>query len=240
MSRSLSSPVRGDGVRGDGLRGTNPRKNSPERRQPTGAGAAEAAPLRIGRLTRAHGLKGELEVRLDWPDSRALLEAERVLLSLPDGASDSYVIASTRSTGKGILVRLEGVEDRNAAEALCGSTVSVDRADLPPLEEGEYYLCDLVGLEVSGPSGPLGRVLEIQMYPSVDAVVIEAPNGACYEQPLLPEWLERVDVKGAGIVLRSLDGLLEVPSPARSEAGAAGAPPEPAGTPGNPRSKARR
>lgn len=219
MPRPASSPVREDTqhpVGGDAAA--------------SAAGAAGAgAPLRIGRLTRAHGLKGELEVRLDWPDSRALLEAQRVLLSRPDGATESYVIASTRSTGKGILVRLDGVGDRDAAEALCGSTVSVRRADLPPLEAGEYYLCDLVGLEVSGPSGPLGRVLEIQMYPSVDAIVIEAPDGMRYEQPLLAEWLERVDVAGDGVVLRSLDGLLEVPSPARTDA--AGAPPQVEGTP---------
>jgi len=211
MPRPASRPDGGDGPRPDG-----------------------GAPLRIGRLARAHGLKGELEVRLDWPDSRALLEAKRVLLSRPDGDSAAYVIASTRSTGKGILLRLEGVGDRDAAEALCGSTVSVGRADLPPLEEGEYYLCDLVGLEVSGPSGPFGRVLEIQMYPSVDAIVIEAPDGARYEQPLLAEWLERVDVPGGGIVLRSLDGLLEVPGPPRTEAGAAGAPPDREGTPRSP------
>jgi 16S rRNA processing protein RimM len=182
--------------------------------------------LRIGRLTRAHGLKGELEVRLDWSDSRALLEAERVLLTRPDGGTEAHVIAGTRSTGKGVLLRLEGVADRDAAEALCGSTVSVSRAELPPLEEGEYYLCDLVGLAVAGPSGLLGRVIEIQMYPSVDAVVIEAPDGARYEQPLISEWLERVDVAADGIVLRSLDGLLEVPGAAR--AGAAEASPDPA------------
>jgi 16S rRNA processing protein RimM len=187
--------------------------------------------LRIGRVARAHGLKGELEVRLDWPDSRALLEAERVQLSRPDAGSESYVIASTRSTGKGILLRLEGVADRDAAEALCGSTVSVWRAELPPLEEGEYYLCDLVGLAVSGPSGPLGRVLETQMYPSVDAIVIEAPDGARYEQPLLAEWLERVDVSGEGIVLRSLDGLLEVASAARADADTPRQLEEPARTP---------
>lgn len=216
MPRPASSAVVGGdtsrpGVRGDAV--------EPETLQADEAGAR--ALLRIGRLTRAHGLKGDLEVRLDWPDSRALLDAERVLLSRPDGGSESRAIASARQTGKGILLRLEGVGDRDAAEALCGSTVSVRREDLPPLEEGEYYLCDLVGLDVSGPAGALGRVLEIQMYPSVDAIVIEAPEGARYEQPLLPEWLERVDVPGRSIVLRSLDGLLEVPSPARPEQGAA-------------------
>jgi 16S rRNA processing protein RimM len=169
--------------------------------------------LRIGRVTRAHGLKGELEVRLDWPDSRSLLGAQRLLVSLADGHTQSHSIAGKRQTPKGILVRLEGVGDRDAAEALCGATVSVLRTDLPPLQEGEYYLCDLVGLGVSGPAGAVGRVIEIQMYPSVDAVVIEGPNGERFEQPLLGEWLERVDVPGGCMVLRSLEGLFEVPGP---------------------------
>jgi 16S rRNA processing protein RimM len=170
--------------------------------------------LRIGRVTRAHGLKGELEVKLDWPDSRSLLEAKRLLLSLADGATQSRAIAGKRQTPKGILVRLEGVTERDAAEALCGAMVSVLRTDLPPLQEGEYYLCDLVGLDVSGPAGAVGRVIEIQMYPSVDAIMIEGPSGERFEQPLLGEWLERVDVAGGCIVLRSLDGLFEVSAPA--------------------------
>jgi 16S rRNA processing protein RimM len=116
------------------------------------------------------------------------------------------------------LVRVEGVADRDAAEALAGATVSVLRSDLPPLAEGEYYLCDLVGLDVSGPAGAVGRVIEIQMYPSVDAIVIEGPSGERFEQPLLDQWLERVDVAGGGIQLSSLDGLLEVPPPASGAA----------------------
>jgi 16S rRNA processing protein RimM len=133
------------------------------------------------------------------------------MLALADGASASHRVLSARQTPKGVLLRLEGVSDRDAAEALSGATVSVPRTDLPPLEQGEYYLCDLVGLEVSGPSGAVGRVIEVQMYPSVDAIVIEAPSGEHLEQPLLAEWLERVDVPGGCIALRSLDGLLEVP-----------------------------
>jgi 16S rRNA processing protein RimM len=177
--------------------------------------------LRIGRVVRAHGLKGELEVRLDWPDSRALLQAKRLLLSLASGATQSRSIAGTRQTSKGILVRVEGVTDRDAAETLAGATVSVLRSDLPPLAKGEYYLCDLVGLDVCGPTGAVGRVIEIQMYPSVDAIVIEGPSGERFEQPLLGEWLERVDVAGGAILLSSLDGLLEVAPPASGAAPAA-------------------
>jgi 16S rRNA processing protein RimM len=172
-----------------------------------------AQPLRIGRVARAHGLKGELEIRLDWPDSRSLLEATGVLLSLPDGSTVSHSIAGTRRTPKGVLLRLEGIADRDAAEAVLGATLSVPRADLPPLQDGEYYLCDLVGLEVKGPAGSVGRVLEVQMYPSVDSIVIEAPAGERLELPLLAEWLERVDVPAGCITLRSIDGLIEMARP---------------------------
>ena len=172
--------------------------------------------MRIGRVARAHGLKGEIEVRLDWADSRALLEAERVWLTLPEGKSELRALAGTRQTHKGLLLRLEGVADRTAAEALAGATVSVLRSELPPLAAGEYYLCDLQGLQVRGPEGALGLVIEVQMYPSVDTILIETPSGQRFEQPLLPDWLAAVDVAGGVISLCSLDGLLEVPGAGES------------------------
>lgn len=169
-------------------------------------------------------MKGEVEVRLDWADSRALLDAERVLVTLPDGKSELKALAGTRQTHKGLLVRLEGVVERNGAEALGGATLSVLRSELPPLEAGEYYLCDLDGLQVRGPEGALGRVIEVQMYPSVDTIVIETPTGQRFEQPLLPEWLTSVDVAGRTITLSSLDGLLEVDASPAADRGAAGGP----------------
>jgi 16S rRNA processing protein RimM len=156
-------------------------------------------------------LRGELEVRLDWSDSSALFDAERVLLSLPDGRSELRPVAGTRQTHKGVLLRVEGVGDRTAADEWGGATVSVLRSELPPLTEGEYYLCDLQGLQVTGPAGVLGRIVDVQMYPSVDAIVIEAPSGDRFEQPLLPHWLSKVDVAAGIVALSSLDGLLEVP-----------------------------
>lgn len=167
--------------------------------------------LRIGRVARAHGLRGELEVRLDWADSSALFEAEHVLLTLLDGRSELRALAGTRQTHKGVLLRVEGLSDRTAADEWAGATVSVLRSELPALAEGEYYLCDLQGLQVMGPDGVLGRVVEVQMYPSVDAIVIEAPSGDRFEQPLLPHWLSKVDVAAGVVSLSSLDGLLEAP-----------------------------
>jgi 16S rRNA processing protein RimM len=177
--------------------------------------------IRIGRVTKAHGLTGELEVRPDWPDSRGLLDAREVVLEAADGRRESFVVTRQRPTPKGILILLKGIADRTAAESRRGNTVSVPRGALPSLAEGEYYLCDLVGLEVFCEGGAVGRVVEVQMYPSVDAIVIETPAGDRAEQPLLDEWVEQVDLKSARILLRSLDGLIEVPGASRASEGPA-------------------
>ena len=171
--------------------------------------AAPAEAIRIGYVVRAHGLRGELEMRLDWSDSRALSDASEIILTSREGVAQRQVVQHARKTHKGIVVQLRGVQDRNAAEALLGATVSVQRQLLPPLADGEYYLCDLVGLAVSTPEGAVGNVVDVQMYPSVDAIVIETPAGKRVEQPLLSEWIERVDLPGRHIMLSSAAGLIE-------------------------------
>jgi 16S rRNA processing protein RimM len=173
--------------------------------------------LRVGVVTRAHGLAGELEVRLDWADSRALLAAPEIILEDASGQRERRAVSAVRRTPKGLLLALAGVSDRNAAEERRGSLVLVPRALLPELAPGEYYLSDLVGASVVDPAGAeIGTVSEIQMYPSVDAVVIDAPSGMRWEQPLLDEWIARVDLVGRRIVLSSDGGLIELSAKARS------------------------
>ncbi len=173
--------------------------------------------IRIGRVTRAHGVTGELEVRPDWEHSRGLLEAREVVLEALSGALEAHAVRAVRQTPKGILMVLEGITDRDAAEARRGNAVRVSRELLPALAEGEYYLCDLVGARVDCPDGHVGVVAEIQMYPSVDSIVIEAPDGTRFEQPLLDEWIESVDVGKRQVALSSRDGLIEEPKARASQ-----------------------
>jgi 16S rRNA processing protein RimM len=167
--------------------------------------------IRMGRVARAHGVTGELEVRPDWAESRGLLEAREVVLEAESGALERHAVRGKRLTPKGVLLALDGITDRDQAEARRGYAVHVPREALPRLADGEYYLCDLVGARVTSPEGPVGTVVEVQMYPSVDAVVIEAADGARFEQPLLDQWLARVDVTAREVALASRDGLIEVP-----------------------------
>jgi len=169
----------------------------------------KAPPIEIGRITRPHGVAGEVRVALHWSESDALLRAEQVLLRLASGQERSFRIAAARATAKGFLLKVVGVADRDAAEPLRGAQVLVDRAVLPPLEEGEHYLCDLVGLRVLTPEGVFGEVIDVRSHPTLDTVLIRRQDGAVVEQVMGEPWVERVDVDAGEMHLASTDGLIE-------------------------------
>jgi 16S rRNA processing protein RimM len=120
--------------------------------------------LTVGRVVKAHGVTGELvvEVRTDDPELRF---APGVVLRAKgsDRREHSYAIETARPHGGRLLVRLSGVADRNAADALRGSVFVIDSADLPPIDEDDtYYDHQLEGLRVrTVDGGEIGVVAEV-------------------------------------------------------------------------------
>ena len=85
------------------------------------------------------------------------------------------------------VARFAEVSDRNSAEALRGQLLTVDRTALPPLEEGEYYHADLLGLPcVSAAGEPLGKVVAVENFGAGDLVEIERPDGKRSLVPFRP------------------------------------------------------
>ncbi|HEX4586758.1 MAG TPA: ribosome maturation factor RimM [Mycobacterium sp.] len=121
--------------------------------------------LVVGRVAKAHGIAGEVvvEVRTDDPDAR--FAAGSSLRGRPSrgGPESRYVVESVRDHGGRLLVRLDGVADRNAAESLKGTVFVVDSQDLPPIEDpDEFYDHQLEGLEVVTTTGTVvGSVAEV-------------------------------------------------------------------------------
>jgi 16S rRNA processing protein RimM len=169
--------------------------------------SGEPETLEVGRVSKAHGILGELRVTPHWESSESLAHAERIWLGL-NGRSVAYSVERARPVPRAYLLKLRGVDDRNAAEALHGATVSVPRDVLPALEHGEYYLVDLVGARVIGPEGDLGEVTSVVSHPTVDVIVLKLADGRTAEQALSTPWLASVDVAARQIVLNSLDGLM--------------------------------
>jgi 16S rRNA processing protein RimM len=163
--------------------------------------------IELGVIARPHGVTGEIRVHVFNPESTLLQELGEVFLIGEDGEEPTLVeVTSTRQGPKALLMRLAGVGSREDAEALRGYTLCIPREALPELEEGEYYHADLIGLEAFEGSEPIGKVVEIIDYPSAECLKIQRPGGFL-EVPMLPKWLDRVDIKGGRVHLKDLDDI---------------------------------
>src|SRR3982750_3125189 len=108
--------------------------------------------IALAAVAGAHGVKGEVRLKL-FSDSADSLSRHETLFV---GGAGGRLLA-IRDSAKTAVARFEGVEDRSAAEALRGSLVEVERSALPPLEDGEYYHADLIGLPAVDRDGkPIG------------------------------------------------------------------------------------
>ena len=148
---------------------------------------AQDKPVSLAAVTGAHGVTGEVRLKLFGEGLDALRRHKR----LNDG---TLTLKKLRDDGKGgAIVRFEEVTDRNAAEALRGTALTVPRSALPPLEEGEYYHTDLIGLAALSDAGEaLGTVVGVENFGAGDILEIERPGGKRFMVPMteaaVPEW----------------------------------------------------
>ena len=135
----------------------------------------------VAQVGAAHGVRGEVKVTTFTADPMALADYKTLLRQ--DG-SPALTIASARPAKGGIVARLKGVADRNAAEALRGLKLYIPRDSLPEPEEDEFYLADLIGLFVETAEGEaLGTVKAVQDFGAGDLLEIQPRAGATWWLP---------------------------------------------------------
>jgi 16S rRNA processing protein RimM len=149
--------------------------------------------IALAAVAGAHGVNGEVRLKLFSDGIESLSRhdklfvggVERRLLSIRDA--------------KMPVSRFEGIADRSGAEALRGSLVEVERVSLPPLEEGEYYHADLIGLPaVSRDGSEIGTVAAVENYGAGDLLEIEKADGS---RSLIPFKTGIADLQDGRIVL---------------------------------------
>jgi 16S rRNA processing protein RimM len=178
------------------------------RREATREGRRETliVELVIGRVARAHGLRGEVavQVRTDEPERRF---ADGAVFSTDRGR---LTIISTRWSGPRLLVRFDEVADRESAERLRGVELLVEVSDdETPDDPDEFYDHQLVGLralDVAG--GEVGRVDAVLHLPAHDVLVVER-DGREALVPFVAEYVPAVDVVAGSLTISDHSGLLE-------------------------------
>lgn len=171
--------------------------------------------LVVGHVSKAHGTKGDLFV---WPLTDRIddvFEVGRMLQIEPDEeegeAGDSaLVIESVRPFKRGLLVKFEGLDDRDAVEALAQRYLRIPMTEAAPLEEGEVFYHQLIGLEVVTAEGErVGKVREV--YDTGPTHLLEVRTGS--GQVLIPfteRVVKKVDVEGGLMTIKPPPGLLDI------------------------------
>jgi 16S rRNA processing protein RimM len=135
---------------------------------------AEPGRVTLAVVTGAHGVGGEVKVKLFTDD----------LAPYRSFNAGALTLAGLR----GNIARFAEVADRTAAEALRGTALTVARAELPPLAEGEYYHADLINLPVVTPDdAPVGRVVAVENFGAGDVIEVERTDGRTFMAPMRPE-----------------------------------------------------
>ncbi|MFE9690461.1 ribosome maturation factor RimM [Micromonospora sp. NPDC005806] len=178
--------------------------------------------LIVGRIGKPHGIRGEVtvEVRTDEPEARfapgMVLRTEPGAVAPPEPGAyrvpAELTVESARWHQGRLLIVFEGVLDRDVAEALRGTLVGVDSADVtPPADPEEFHDHQLVGLAVVTPAGErLGEVARIDHAPASDLLVLRRPEGRTALIPFVKAIVPEVDLAGGRVVVDPPGGLLDL------------------------------
>ena len=161
----------------------------------------------VAEVARPHGVTGELRLKVYNPESSLFGRGRAVVLEQGETRTERTIQAS-RPTEGALLVRLSGIDDRNAAEALRGARVFVRRSAFPDLEDGEFYACDVEGARAELEDGELvGTVRELRNYPSVAVLVVETSSGESLEFPLVEAFVASIDTSEGVVRLKTREGI---------------------------------
>lgn len=146
--------------------------------------------LTLGRVAGVYGVKGWVKIRSETRPIENLLDYSPFWLAKGTGFEAKWV--ESKSHGDGLIARITGpdgkvIEDRDVAAGLIGSEIQVERGQLPPPEDGQYYWFDLVGLEVQNVEGvKLGKVETLVSNGAQDVLVVQDGETERPKERLIP------------------------------------------------------
>ncbi len=162
--------------------------------------------LEIGKIVAVQGLKGEVRVE-PWCDSAEFLCSFDSLYF--NKGKTPVEIVKARPHKNIVLMKIEGVDTPEAAQALRGKILYMDRDDVE-LDEGTYFVQDLMGLEVvDADDGKVYGILSEITYTGANDVYHIKNSDKEYLIPAIPDVIEKTDVEGGKMYIHSMDGLFE-------------------------------
>lgn len=170
--------------------------------------------LRIGVITRAHGVHGEVKVfpTTDYPER--FEEVKDVVIKTPRGEICTEV-EGVKYFKNLAIVKFGCFHSPEEIQGLAGSDIMISRDQAQPLEEGEYYIADLIGCRVVCapdseclPGTELGVVKDVLQTGANDVYAVETPSGEEVLLPVIPDCIRNVDIRNCIITVNVMKGLI--------------------------------
>ena len=162
--------------------------------------------IKLGQIVTAVGIKGEVKV-YPYTDIPARFEEIDALMI----ESKPAKIRGVRYMKNMVILSLEGVEDRNAAEALRGKNLYIDRKDMWEMPEDTYLVKDLLGMTViDGEGNRVGKLVDVIQNTAQDLYEIEKEDGTRFLLPAVGEFIQNVNLNKRIMVVKLIEGLVEL------------------------------
>ena len=166
--------------------------------------------LRVGVFANTHGLRGEIKVYPTTDDINRFRSLERVILDTKK-APLHLEVEGVRFIKNMVILKFKGIDDINQIEKYKGCDLLVTREDAVPLEEGEFYLADILGMPVEDETGrALGKIREVLQTGANDVYILDRPDGRELLLPAIPSCILDIDFEAGRMRVHLLDGLEEL------------------------------
>jgi 16S rRNA processing protein RimM len=165
--------------------------------------------LLLGRVLRPHGVRGELRIEILTAYPERIMPGMVVNIGPdPAEAAPEYEITKVRTHQQYLILQVDGVNDRDAADLLREQYVMVALEDAIPLDEDEFYLFQAIGLAVyTDEDEHLGAIVDVLETGANDVYVIQGPRGEVL-LPAIDECIVDVDIDAGKMTVHLMDGLL--------------------------------
>ncbi len=162
----------------------------------------------VGKIVNTHGIRGELRVLPTTDDNNRFKKLKTVYIELYKQTElKQYEIESSRLHKNFVLIKLVGIDDINEAEFLKNATLKIDRKDSLPLEEDEYYISDLYGIDVKTEDGRHLGILQDILFSAANDVYVVKNDMRELLIPAIKQCILKVDIPNKCMTVNLLEGL---------------------------------
>jgi 16S rRNA processing protein RimM len=166
--------------------------------------------FRVGVISSVHGVRGEVKVFPTTDDPARFKELEEVTLDTGKGFI-TLKIQGVKFFKQMVILKFEGYDHIEDIEKYKGKDLWIRREQAVKLEEGEYFIADLIGLAVKAEDGQsLGRLKDVLKTGANDVYVVEMDSGKELLIPVIPDCIIKVDLDSGEVIVHLLDGLLDL------------------------------